>query len=134
MKTFTLRLSDEEAEALNRLAYIMGMSKNQLIASAICRDYNAFVDDGTVITAREEIDPYLFEGNKNFAFNRVKECVDVLDDYGADSYEGGEALEALRHAIKCYDYAIENETDPRTLEQLELEKSDAVNLLRENIL
>lgn len=40
MKTFTLRLTDDEAEALTRLAYIAGKSKNNYITGLIAAEYS----------------------------------------------------------------------------------------------
>lgn len=48
MKTFTLRLTDDEAEALERIAYIEnelqagGMSKNQFIVNLIADKYSEY--------------------------------------------------------------------------------------------
>lgn len=39
MKTITLRMTDKEAEALERLAYIRGQSKNKALTSLLVEEY-----------------------------------------------------------------------------------------------
>ena len=73
MKKFTLRLTDIEAEALERLAYMKGESQNRVVVKAIADMYEdldgdaIFLDNGTiqsiarlfcggVISAQEERD------------------------------------------------------------------------------
>ena len=63
MKTFTLRLDDTQAEALERLAAIKGKSKNVLINELIATEYNAWDYyslwyDGIVVNITSDEDLY----------------------------------------------------------------------------
>ena len=63
MKTFTLRLDDTQAEALERLAAIKGKSKNVLINELIAAEYNAWDNyslwyDGIVVNITSDEDLY----------------------------------------------------------------------------
>ena len=54
MKTITVRLTDGQAEALNRLSYIEGKSKNAILRKSITDYYNLYDlngSDGEVVTA-----------------------------------------------------------------------------------
>lgn len=48
MAIFTLRLSDYEADALERLSYINGMSKNKYIKFLLAKAYAPYASAGTV--------------------------------------------------------------------------------------
>lgn len=50
MKTFSLRLTDEENEALARIAYLSGVSKNKALQQLIANEY-AKIDEGSTEAA-----------------------------------------------------------------------------------
>ena len=49
MKTFTLRLTDIEAEALDRIAYARACSKNDYLRNLLAEDYCDYEIGGTMI-------------------------------------------------------------------------------------
>ena len=55
MKKFTLRLTDTEAEALERLAYMHGVSQNRIIEVAIANMYASLDGDALVEWPTEKI-------------------------------------------------------------------------------
>lgn len=99
MATFTLRLRENEAEALNRLSYVYGVSKNTLINVLIAREYNAFTGNDSETPMDEEL-LYMSLG-KDFPQDYIEgrgRCSDVSE------YDNAK----IRRIVKCYDYAIEH--------------------------
>ena len=89
MATFTLRLKDEEAKALDRLSYVFHQSKNQLITSLIAREYEAFISGEETAPSDSEI---LY----------ISDDADFPREYA----EGKDANEFKNTIIRCYNYAI----------------------------
>lgn len=117
MKTITLRLTDNEAEALNRIAFLHGMSKNKLMAALIIREY------GRLTCFHEKPDPeentsflYCFLDPEAFADDMYKAYIWAIE-------EGVElpitAKECAKRVLRAYDYAMETLTDPAELERIE---------------
>ena len=88
MKTFTLRLNDEEAEALERIAFINAdmysniNSKNDLIKNMIINEYAAY-DEAAVINGKIRIltPPEVFANTlikKAEGFTNVDYCLAAL--------------------------------------------------------
>lgn len=55
MATFTTRLKDEEAEALTRLAYLHGVSKNRLLSALIAAEYEKIINGDELTPPDEEL-------------------------------------------------------------------------------
>ena len=114
MKTFTLRLSDTEAEILERLNYILGPSKNKSIARILKDVY-------------QSIDPnYYLNGT-------VSDAADLAAIYysAAGQTENISLREAdLLDAFSFINYAIEHAEKGEEAEELKKEKE----ALRKNIL
>lgn len=113
MKTFTLRLTDLEAEALDRIAYFDGRSKNKVIESLIACRYNE-IEGGTV------------EDGELYFLSLPEELADFFGPLYADNENATRGDIAL--AIKYYDFGIENHSGSGsvTVEQLEEKKARAI--------
>lgn len=84
---FSLRLNDTEAEALNRLAAIEGLSKNKLIVSLIVNRYGQY--DGQIINDRlYNISGSLYEmamswetviGDPDVEYSKYKEALKIVE-------------------------------------------------------
>lgn len=117
MKTFTLRLTDEEAEALERIAYFRGVSKNTALITMIAEEY-ANIEPGSV---------------EDFKIWFVSCPEDLAGSVGHDIFVTAQNRSDLIDAIKYFEYGIENhsgdkETTP--IEELERLKADAIEALR----
>lgn len=124
MKTITLRLTDNEAEALNRIAFLHGMSKNKLMAALIIREY------GNTTCFHEKPDP---EENMNFLY-----CFSGPEDFADEMFYNYErviengvelpitARECAQRILRAYDYALESLTDPAELERVEAQKQATI--------
>lgn len=124
MKTITLRLTDNEAEALSRIAFLHGMSKNKLMAALIIQEY------GRLTCFCEKPDPeentcflYCFPDPEAFAY-------DMFYEYERAVESGAElpitAKECAKRILRTYDYALENLTDPAQLERVEEHKQNTL--------
>lgn len=115
MKTITIRLSEVEAWALDRLAGVNGLSKNKQIANLIVKAYRD-IDPGAGI----------IDG----------ELIDIADDYywARDFIElsehKGTVKKEIATAIKVIRYVLENPGDISEDELKELEARRA-SLLQE---
>lgn len=94
MKTFTLRLTDVESAALERLAVIDKISQNQAIKQLICKEYLRFDDD--CIAFDNELDsisdapdfPLAVERTKSEDHIRILRAAKwVLDNYSDEMTE-----------------------------------------------
>lgn len=123
MKTFTLRLTDNEAEALSRLSSCYGMSKNKMLATLIVKAYTDMMyfeprpdmSDHTIFI-------YSFEDTGAFP-NRMMENYDNGGPFPISERE------CIKRVLAAYDYALETENDPAELEALEKEKQVAIDVL-----
>lgn len=129
MKTITLRLTDNEAEALNRIAFIHGMSKNKLMAALIIREY------GNTTCFHEKPDP---EENTLFlyCFPDTDEFAERMFSEYEGAYENGTELpitakECAKRVLRAYDYALATLTDPAEIEHMETRRA---NVLEEDII
>lgn len=118
MKTFTLRLTDLEAEALDRLAYIAGQSKNKLIECLIAREYGNTLNDTGVVIGDELL--YLVD-NACFAETIADQTAAALND-GSPAVADSDVIKVAR----CYDYAIEHAANDEEGQALEKKKYQAV--------
>lgn len=94
-KTITLRMTDLEAIALDRIAYLNGVSKNKMLRQMIAREYEALCP-GSVV--RDEI--FL-----------VTTPIDFPDDLKNTIEASGKDLTDKDNAaliLKAYNYALEN--------------------------
>lgn len=101
MKTFTLRLTDTEAEALERLAAIHKVSKNQLIKNIITAEYTDV--DPMAICVDNEID--CISSAADFP-RAVDDSINHLIELGKVS-DAGEAPFIL--PLRAARYVLENE-------------------------
>lgn len=115
MKTFTLRLNEKEAEALDRIAAIKGTSRNALLRSMIVQEYtnidyrSTWIDDELLAITPINDFPASVEQNFNER-NQVDE----------------------KAVIKAYDYAMEKEQDHPNLQTLEADRDRFINKVIEN--
>lgn len=117
MKTFTLRLTEDEAEALERIAYFRGVSKNTALTTMIAEEYDV-IEPGSV---------------EDFKIWFVSCPEDLASSVGRDLYIGAENRAEMIEAIKYFEYGIENHSgDKRTtsIETLEQLKTEAIDALR----
>ena len=123
MKTFTLRLTDSEAEALSRLSSCYGMSKNKMLTTLIAKTYT----DMMYFEPRPDMSDYT-----SFIY-----CFDDLSAFPyrmMEHYDEGGSFpisnrECIKRVLAAYDYALETENDPAKLEALEKEKQVAIDVL-----
>lgn len=117
MKTFTLRLTDDEAEALERIAYFRGVSKNTALTTMIAEEYDN-IEPGSV---------------EDFKIWFVSCPEDLAGSVGRDLFVNAENRGDMVEAIKYFEYGIENHSgDKRTtpIEELEKLKTEAIDTLR----
>lgn len=95
MKTITIRLSDVEAWALDRLAGVNGLSKNKQIVNLIVNAYGE-IDEGADIVENDIISVTEGLGWARFAY----------DDLAGKE---GPTKKAIATAIKIIRYVLENE-------------------------
>jgi len=102
MKTITIRLTDMEAWALDRLAGVTGLSKNKQIANLIVKEYG-------------EIDP----GADIVENDLISITADICwpDTYYNETNDRTEK-EILTKAIKIARYVLENECTGASDEQI----------------
>lgn len=107
MKTFTLRLTDVEAEALERLAVVDKISQNQAIKQLICKEYLRFDDD--CIAFDNELDsisditgfPHAIERTKSDDHIRILRAAKwVLDNHSEEMTE--KSRESIDDLINKY--------------------------------
>lgn len=103
MINFTLRLRENEAEALDRLAYVYGVSKNRLLNSLIADEYESGLYDTDNPPADNEL--IYFPGPYDFAYQLAHDLANLNNNEEWTPQE-------LRRIIKCFDYAIEHTDDP----------------------
>lgn len=96
MKTFTLRLQDSEAEALERLAFVHGVSKNKILIALISNSYFAIPTE--IISTVEAVDPEMLTSAESWP----REIERLLEEIGGRPDKGD-----IKRLIKCYDYALE---------------------------
>lgn len=114
MITFTLRLQELEADALERLAFVYGVSKNRLLNALIANEYENFVG------LRETTPP-----DKELIYISVDEdfpgdITEVMD--GKKEYSKSD----IKRVLKCYDFAIEHTENKEVIESLETDRREWV--------
>ena len=102
MKTFSLRLTDIEAEALERLARVNGLSKNKQIQALIARAYIEVDEAAQVIMGGLQS---IVDGEKCF-FCTMAESVEEAESAGNHELARTKAEQAYRQ----YKYVTEEET------------------------
>lgn len=129
MKTLTLRLTDNEAEALDRMAAVYDMSKNKLLTALIIDGYD------NMTCFRKKPDP---EENTLFlyCFPDTDEFVERMFSEYAKAYENGTELpitakECAKRVLRAYDYALATLTDPAKIKHMEKRRA---NTLEEDII
>lgn len=98
MKTFTLRLSDGEAEALERLAYVCSKSKNSFLRDRIKTEYLETLDP-----IKKGV-PFLFNGLDISDITPTGEWPRVYAEVMCKN--APESREAFYNAVKIYNYAV----------------------------
>lgn len=96
MKTFTLRLQDSEAEALERLAFVHGVSKNKILIALISNSYFAIPTE--IISTAEAVDPEMLTSAESWP----RELEKIFDEMERQPGKG-----EIKRLLKCYDYALE---------------------------
>lgn len=117
MKTFTLRLTDIEAEALERIAYFKGVSKNTALTMMIANEY-------------DNVEPGSVENSKIWFVSCPE---DLAGSIGRDIFENAENRSDIAEAIKYFEYGIEKhsgDTETTPIEDLERLKAEAIEELR----
>lgn len=128
MKTLTLRLTDLEAEALERLAYINGKSKNKYLTTLIA--------DGLA-----EYEPGTVDGEIVFITERPRFAIEVYNRYLDDirNQEKRVNEKDLLKLVRAVDYSIEafepgiDQVNGVMLEELENIKKEVVITLSNKI-
>lgn len=110
MKTFTLRLTDPEAEALERLAQINGKTKKRTLTGLVAKAYKD-TDDTAFILEDEIIALSPVEKFGLYAGKTFNRKIDIGDNVFISEADIIKVLRAL-------DYSINNATDPATIETL----------------
>lgn len=117
MKTFTLRLTELEADALERLAYVNGKSKNKMITSMIANAYGD-TDTGSLVLGDEiinmSLDNDFWRGAKEALFDKMND-----ERYLAD--------EDVIKVLRAVEYAMEKTEDPKVIDRLEGEKAEIID-------
>ena len=111
MKTLTLRLTENEAEALNRMSACYGMSKNRLLTALIAEQYENFSLMG------EAPDPADYTGIA-YDFPALVSFPDRLEECFFDHKYAIPEKQCINRILAAYDYALENETDPHFIKML----------------
>lgn len=111
MKTFTLRLTDLEAEALERLAHVNGESKNRMITSLIANEYGR-TDTDSIILNGEVVSMTL---GKDFYRGVIAA---FWEKAVGDSVPDAELAKTLR----AIEYSKDKANDPDEIEAMEQEK------------
>ena len=110
MITFTLRLQENEADALDRLAFVYGVSKNRLVNALIANEYDNFINGEPVTLMDEEL----------ITMSMSKDFPDeYIEGRGKSANYTDYYIEEIRKIIKCYDYAIENTDKAEEVDALE---------------
>jgi len=119
MITFTLRLQELEAEALERLSFVYGTSKNRLINALIAREYESFINGEETTPTDTEL--FYISYNQDFPGN-FEERFGTMpgSEIGKDN---------LKKIIKCYDYAIEHD-EGNNANKLEAERGEWVEVYK----
>jgi len=109
MKTFTLRLTDLEADALERLAALRKVSMNQYVKELITGEYCDFDEDAFCVDGG--LDAISTDGNFPFAVDRQ---IEHLIRLGKVS-DAGE--EPFIPALRACRYVLENRSDELSAEE-----------------
>ena len=119
MITFTLRLQELEAEALERLSFVYGTSKNRLINSLIAKEYESFINGEETTPTDTEL--LYISYNQDFP-DTLEDCFGAMpgDEIGKDN---------LKKIIKCYDYAIEHD-EGNNGDKLEAQRGEWVEVYK----
>ena len=115
MKTINIRLSEDEAKALDRLASVSGLSKNKQIVHLIASAYGE-IDKGAVI----------IKGNI-LSVTKGMEWAQFVHDDLADKEISKEEIE---EAIKIVQYVLDNECGSAQDDEISNIKDLRKNLLR----
>ncbi len=99
MKTFTLRLSDGEAEALERLAYVRSKSKNSFLRDRVKAEYLE-----TFEPIKKTSVLFLFNGLDISAITPTEEWPRVYAEVICKN--APECREEFYNAVKIYNYAV----------------------------
>jgi len=123
MKTFSLRLTDNEAEALNRISSCYGMSKNKMLTTLIAKSYT----DMMYFEPKPDMSDYT-------SFTYCFEDLRAFPDQMIEHYDEGGPFtisnkECIKRILAAYDYALETENDPAELEKIEKGKQIAIDVL-----
>lgn len=122
MKTFTLRLNEQESEALERLAVVEGKSKNKCITELIAIAFERYEKPGNIINgdimSLSDVEqwPGVYENiirhdyESDLAFCKDKDEKDELTLLYKDE---------IKTLKKIYKYAIKEAKDAAAAEQLE---------------
>lgn len=107
MKTFTLRLTDNEAAALETIAFFKGVSKNKALEEMIACEY-------------ELIDAAAVYGNEVIYCTPPEELAAFM---GSEKVSTAQTREELMDAIKYLDYGIEKHSGTEKITKEDLMKS-----------
>ena len=127
MKTFTLRLTDNESAALDRMAACYGMSKNKVLTALIADSYE---------------DLMFFEKQpdqtENTAFLYYFENLEAFPHIMEEHFRDAEKLpisekKCIKRILAAYDYAIETSDDQNDLKRLEEEKERFLEEVEESL-
>lgn len=125
MKTFTLRLSDLEAEALELIAFCHGQSKNKVLSSLIGSEYNQLLFWGnTHIDDDSELLYLDLPENLPAVARHEWEHEVFADDADADP-------KPRRLLLRIYNYAIENTEDKEKVDKLIEERDEYLREIRQ---
>lgn len=119
MKTFTLRLNETEAEALDRMAAVEGISKNELLRAMIVRKYTG-IDS---ICAWIEDELLMITDLSDFTA-AIEQTFNEREINGTHIKE--------KEVIRAYDYAMDNEQDETILESIKANKERFIKEVIEN--
>lgn len=119
MITFTLRLQELEAEALERLSFVYGTSKNRLINALIASEYESFMGGGNTTPTDTEL----------FCISYTQDFPDEFTEHFGAMPGDEIGKDNLKKIIKCYDYAIEND-EGNNGDKLEADRGEWVEVYK----
>lgn len=122
MKTFSLRLTEIEALALERMARVNGVSKNKQIQQLIAEAYSKL--DTNCDTLLGEL--YTIDGTEDSFLTSMKEELYNGDDHSETATEAKAA-----RVLRQIDYLKEQTNDEKIIDILEAQKTAIFEYLQE---
>ena len=123
MKTFSLRLTDNESIALERMARVNGVSKNKQIQQIIAEAYSKLDTNCDILLG----ELYTIDAQESSFLTSLADGL----HYGDDQSEAAIKNKAAR-IMRQIDYLKERTDDEKVLDKLEAEKAAVFEFLQED--